>query len=194
MYSRILFMVETSFSGFLGSGPTHTSAVDRIASTSASGMRPVNSTTSSRPSSCVSATRSSYESPEPINVNDTSRAGHAGRAQQVVDAVLGCHDAQVGDEEGPAALERRVGRQARKAPLLGAGAHDHDLLGVEPAAAQGHVAVGLVGRDHEVGRGVGETLERAQPVVPEALAPEARDVDLGRQVVLVEQEALAEQL
>ena len=40
----VLFMVETSFNGFFGSGEIPTSAVERIAATSASGMRPVNVT------------------------------------------------------------------------------------------------------------------------------------------------------
>ena len=40
MYSIVLFMVETSFNGFLGSGEMPTSAVERMAATSASGIRP----------------------------------------------------------------------------------------------------------------------------------------------------------
>ena len=48
MYSMVLFMVETSFNGFLGSGEIPTSAVERMAATSASGMRPVKVTKSVR--------------------------------------------------------------------------------------------------------------------------------------------------
>ena len=44
MYSMVLFMVETSFSGFFGSGEIPTSAEESIAATSASGIRPVNVT------------------------------------------------------------------------------------------------------------------------------------------------------
>ena len=46
MYSIVLFIVETSLSGFFGSGERPTSAVDRIRATKSSGARPVNSTTS----------------------------------------------------------------------------------------------------------------------------------------------------
>ena len=51
MYSMILFMVDTSLSGLIGSGERQTSAVDRYRSRSSSGIRPVNSTWSDRPSS-----------------------------------------------------------------------------------------------------------------------------------------------
>ena len=48
MYSIVLFIVERSFNGFLGSGEIPRSAVERMAATSASGMRPVNVTHSER--------------------------------------------------------------------------------------------------------------------------------------------------
>ena len=44
MYSIVLFIVDTSLSGFFGSGDRPTSAVDRMRATSSSGARPVNST------------------------------------------------------------------------------------------------------------------------------------------------------
>ena len=44
MYSIVLFIVDTSLSGFLGSGDRPTSAVDMTRATSSSGTRPVNST------------------------------------------------------------------------------------------------------------------------------------------------------
>ncbi len=44
MYSMILFMVDLSFISFATSGFTQTSAVFSIASSSASGTRPVNVT------------------------------------------------------------------------------------------------------------------------------------------------------
>ena len=44
MYSMVLFMVETSLSGFFGSGQRPTSAVESRPATTSSGTRPVNST------------------------------------------------------------------------------------------------------------------------------------------------------
>ena len=72
MYSIDLFIVDTSLSGFFGSGDRPTSAVDMIRATSSSGARPVNSTCPPRPSSSRSATSSSKQSPEPISVKPMS--------------------------------------------------------------------------------------------------------------------------
>ena len=72
MYSIVLFIVDTSLSGFFGSGDSPTSAVDMTARTVSSGTRPVNSTKSPRPSSSRSATTSSKQSPPPIRVNAMS--------------------------------------------------------------------------------------------------------------------------
>ena len=72
MYSIVLFIVDRSLSGFLGSGDRPTSAVDRMRVTSSSGARPVNSTWPARPSSSRSATSSSKQSPEPISVKAMS--------------------------------------------------------------------------------------------------------------------------
>ena len=49
MYSMVLFIVDTSFSGFFGSGESPISAVERIRATNSSGARPVNSTWSVEP-------------------------------------------------------------------------------------------------------------------------------------------------
>ncbi len=68
----VLFIVDTSFSGFFGSGDRPTSAVERIFLTSSSGARPVNSTWPSSLSSSRSATSSSKQSPEPMSVKAMS--------------------------------------------------------------------------------------------------------------------------
>ena len=72
MYSSVLFIVETSLSGFLGSGDKPMSAVESTLVTTSSGTRPVKVTKSSKPSSSRSATSSSKQSPLPINTNATS--------------------------------------------------------------------------------------------------------------------------
>ena len=72
IYSIVLFMVDTSLSGFFGSGERPTSAVERMRPTSSSGARPVNSTYPDSPSSSRRATSSSKQSPEPISVNAMS--------------------------------------------------------------------------------------------------------------------------
>ena len=59
MYSMVLFIVETSLSGFFGSGHSPTSAVESTFATVSSGTRPVSSTWPWSPSRSRSATRSS---------------------------------------------------------------------------------------------------------------------------------------
>ena len=110
MYSTILFIVDTSLSGFFGSGERQTSAVERYACTVSSGTRPVNSTTSSRPRRLARATNSSKASPLPMKIACKSSrplVAQVGEgAQRVVDAVLRAHHAEVAGEEALAALER----------------------------------------------------------------------------------------
>ena len=68
MYSTILFIVDTSFNGFLGSGARPTSAVDSTARSSSRGIRPVKLTQSSKPRLRESSIISAKTSPEPTKV------------------------------------------------------------------------------------------------------------------------------
>ena len=69
MYSIVLFIVETSFSGFLGSGERPTSAVDRHRGTLVVRDAPGEvDVVVPGPSSSRSATSSSKQSPPPMKV------------------------------------------------------------------------------------------------------------------------------
>ena len=73
MYSMVLFMVDTSLSGFLGSGDMPMSAVDMMAATVSSGDSPgeLDEVHRARAGRAVS-TSSSKQSPEPIRVKEMS--------------------------------------------------------------------------------------------------------------------------
>ena len=101
MYSMVLFMVDTSLSGFLGSGDKPMSAVERMSRTTSSGARPVNSTKSPSSSWSRSATSSSKQSPDPIKVNEMSvrfsvLTTKSAILMDDVDTVLRAHHADVG--------------------------------------------------------------------------------------------------
>ena len=108
MYSMVLFMVETSFSGFFGSGEIPTSAVERMADTSASGMRPVKVTIVGE----VEAMAQRDQVVEAVAGPDEGEADVAtsesvhdviGHLQDEVDAVLRPHHTQVGGQMRPGA-------------------------------------------------------------------------------------------
>ena len=139
MYSIDLFIVDTSLSGFLGSGERPTSAVDRMRLTSSSGARPVNSTWPARPSSSRSATSSSKQSPEPIKRERDVVAAElvhddVGGPHHDVDPVLRSHHADVRGQVPAAPALRRVGLAAPQPVRVGAGADDRDVAGGLAAA------------------------------------------------------------
>ena len=106
-----------------------------------------------------------------------------------VHPVLVTHDAQIAGEVRAAVPQLRV---------LGAGAHhrgigaaaDHRRVGpVQTAPVHRHRPVGLVGGDHVVGGGEGGALEREEQRQGQAaITAEPGPVDLGTQVVVVEDE------
>ena len=83
--------------------------------------------------------------------------------------------------------QRRLG-VAQPEPLDGRrAADDEGVLDRDPAAAGGHGAVALVGGDDGVRGAVGAPLQQAhRPVHRVALLAEPREVELGHEVVLVE--------
>ena len=79
-----------------------------------------------------------------------------------------------------------------EARQVGPVAHDEDVLGIHAAALDGDARVGAVGGQRHVGHAVGEALGAQRRAVAEVLAaPEARAVELGHEVVVVEDEARA---
>jgi hypothetical protein len=117
--------------------------------------------------------------------------------QQVVHAVLRRHDPQVRDQEPPPALELRRDRaHGREALATRTAAHHDHARGVHAAAADRDLAVGFVGRDHQVRAAELRPFERPQQAMRKRSrlrVAEARDVQLGAQVVVIEHVALAEQ-
>ena len=116
MYSGTLTIVETSLSGLGGSGARQTSAVERMRRISSSPRQPANSTTSESPSSPASARISSIlpvadEDCVPVVPAKPSQCREG--AERVVDAVLGPHHPEVGDQVAapPAQFGVRLDRQ-----------------------------------------------------------------------------------
>ena len=126
MYSIVLFIVETSLSGFFGSGDSPMSAVDISRVTRSSGARPVKCTCSPSSSSTASLRRSGPASPSPIRVRATSVRPRTctmcvHRAQRQVDPVLGAHHADVDEQVLVAAAQLGLRLAAAHAVRVGAG-------------------------------------------------------------------------
>ncbi len=112
--------------------------------------------------------------------------------QGVVDAVLRAHDAQVAQQMGLAALQLRLRRYRPEPVGVRRAAHHEDVLGPPTAAAQRDVPVALVRGEHDVRGPVGPPFQRAHGAVEQVLAAvEPGEVQLGHQVVLVEDEPRA---
>ena len=117
MYSMVLFMVDTSLSGFFGSGDSPTSAVDRICATSSSGARPVNSTwpgqaqlVAQRHQLVEAVARADQRERDVVAAELVHH--DVGGPHHDVDAVLRPHDADVGGQEPAAAAQLGVVRAA----------------------------------------------------------------------------------
>src|SRR4051812_4306051 len=117
-----------------------------------------------------------------------------GRVQQVVDAFLAAHDADIADEVFAAPLQLRHARQNLQTLEARAAAHDEHALRRHAAALERDAAIGLVGGDGDVGRTERELLEPQHQPIEKVAAPELREIQLGIRVVVVEQELLAEDL
>ena len=140
MYSIVLFIVDTSLSGFIGSGDSPMSAVDITFLTSSSGARPVNSTWPFSFSSSRSATSSSKQSPLPMSVKAMSVAPEvvdddAGGPDHDVHAVLGAHDADVRGQVLAAAALALVRLAALELVRVRPGADHRHVGGVLAAPA-----------------------------------------------------------
>ncbi len=110
-------------------------------------------------------------------------------AQGVVDAVLRPHHAEVAQQMGLAVLELRIGRHRPEPVGLRGAAHHEDVLRPPAAPAHRDVPVALVRGDDDVRRPVGHPFQRAHRPVQQVLAAaEPGEVQLGHQVVLVEDE------
>ena len=94
-----------------------------------------------------------------------------------------------------ALLERGIGDAAREAAQVGRAADDEHALGRLPATLEGGAPIAVVGGDDDVGHPVGQALERDHAAIQQVLAAaEARQVELGHEVVLVEDHPGAAQL
>ena len=193
MYSIVLFIVDTSLSGFFGSGDSPTSAVDMIRLTSSSGARPVNST--ARRAELVPQR---HQFVEAVAGTD-QREGDVIPAELVHDdvggphhdvhAVLRAHDADYAARYSRP--RRELGSAAPRLSRSGSGPVRTTVTSAGRLAAprDGDLPVGVVGGDHVIGGPVGSALQPAQPPVGQ-LRPtgETGQEELWAQVVVVEHE------
>src|SRR5258706_6810552 len=114
--------------------------------------------------------------------------------QQVVDALLPSHHADVADQVAATALEALVGRQDLQAFQTRPAAHDEHPLRRHLAAPDRDAPVGLVGRDGYVRASESPALELEHQAMEEIAPAELRFVKLGAEVVVIEHELLSEQL
>src|SRR5712664_936953 len=112
----------------------------------------------------------------------------------MVDALLLSHDADVADQVTAAALEPFVGGQDLQAREARSTAHDEHPLGEHAAAPDRDAPVGLVGGDRHVGGAEGPVLKLEHQAIEKITPAELRLVELGAEIVMVENEPLSEQL
>ena len=111
MYSIVLFIVETSFSGFRGSGHRPRSAVDRISNTTSSGTRPVNSTLigntelSREIDQLLRTVALAHQHELDVVSSHASKLGNGTKSE--IHAVLRPHDAEIGAQIRPSPPPRR---------------------------------------------------------------------------------------
>ena len=113
-----------------------------------------------------------------------------------VEVVLVVHDPEVPDDDLAAPADLLVGLDAREVDVQPRPvSHDRHGRRRNPASVDGDLTAGLVDRDHMVGRPIADPFRRldrtGQPAKPLSVA----DLEqLGHEVVLVEDDALAQQL
>lgn len=121
-----------------------------------------------------------------------SRAQRRERSNRVIDAVLGPHHPHVGEQVGLPAPQLRIGWFRREHREVRTIAHDEHVVRVLPAALDGDLPVGLVGREHDVGEPERQPLERQEGLDDHVLATAVpRSEELREEVVVVEDEARA---
>ena len=194
MYSIDLFIVETSLSGFFGSG-------DRPYV--GGGQDPGDQLVGRPPGELDMSGQAQFVAQRDQLVEAVARAdqreGDVVAAEFVhhdvsgpdhdVDPVLRSHDADVGGEELSPATLGRVGRAALAGVRVRAGADDGDVGRRLPLRPDRDVAVGVVGGDHVVRGPVRPALQRAQPQVRQLRPVGKPGLEQFRaQVVVVENE------
>src|SRR6185437_13902095 len=92
---------------------------------------------------------------------------HSQGTQRVVHAVLRSHHACVADQVRLSTLERRIWLACEKAAEIGAIADDEYLSGQLRASGLRDLAIGLVGRQHDVGDRVAKSLHRERQSMQE---------------------------
>jgi hypothetical protein len=116
------------------------------------------------------------------------------RMQQEVDALLLAHHADIADQVAPPVLEPLVRRADAHALEARSAAHHEHALGRHAAALDGDAPVGLVGGDGHIGAAECPALQPEHQAVEEIPPAELGFVQLRVDVVVVEDELLAEQL
>ena len=164
MYSTTLFIVDTSLSGFFGSGERHTSAVERQTLHVLVGHASGELDDLGEPELDAEGAQVLEGVPAPMNTQWKSwRTGGqvCQCAQRVVHAVLGAHDTEIGEQVRLASLQRGIRVTGHETVQVRTAPHHHDIGRVDLPSLDGHVTVALVGGDHPVRSGEGEALEDA---------------------------------
>ena len=165
MYSIVLFMVETSFSGFKGSGESPRSAVE---STSATTRRnPPGERDDVRDAELlrqldelVGAVSLPHE--DELDVLTVRACELRGGVECEVDTILRTHHSEVGAQVLAAAPPVGIGRAAPKEVGVGSCPNDGDVRARNVPASHRGRSIGVVRRDHVVGNGVRGPLEEAE--------------------------------
>ena len=194
MYSMVLFMVDTSLSGFFGSGDRPTSGGrqdlrDQLVWRPAGELHVAGQAqfVTHRHQIAEAVTRADQRERDVITAELMDH--DADGAHNNVDAVLRPHDTDVGGQEPAAAAQLRA-RLATPQPLRVRAAADHRYLAGRLAVpCYGDVPVGLVGRNHMVRGPVCPALHGPQQLVrqPRAVG-ETGLVELRAEVVMIEHE------
>src|SRR6185437_16912775 len=116
------------------------------------------------------------------------------RAHQMVDAVLLIDDADVAEDELAPAVQPGLRLDAMDALAVGHPVDDLDLRRRFSAAADRDVLEGRVGGDDAVGRPVAHALEKQERAVEKPLPAEFDNEQFRRDVVLIVNEPLADEL
>ena len=155
MYSMVLFIVDTSLSGFFGSGREPDICSGEDTSHQFVGC-PAGEFDMVRKPQLVAELRGALRSSRPLpdqgesDVCATETVDDlVGGPDHDVDSVLGPHDADVGGEERRPSAEGRPPASPARRPLgVGTGPHDGHVLGTLVSTFESLTAVRLVRGDH----------------------------------------------
>ena len=192
-YSATLIIVDASLSGLRGSGASPTSAVAKhLAHTLVAGPAGelnviLQLELDSKALRVGQRMAGAEKHRAPVG---PSLAQERERPQSVVDTVLRCDDAYIGQQVLTSLLQSQVRAGGLEADRIGGVPNNEHVFRGFPTALDGDSAIGLVRRDDDVGNAEAGPLEYKEGAIDGVpAAAEAREIELWRKVVVVEDEA-----